>query len=158
MKHFALVAVLLSVTATASVAPAAEMHKIIKPDAVQWGPSPPQLPKGAQVAVLSGDPRKGGFYVIRAKLPDGYAIPAHWHKKAENVTVISGTFNVGMGDKLDKSKGDALGAGGFFGAAPKMRHYAWATGETVIEVSGMGPFDITYVDPKDDPAKMAKAN
>ena len=91
-------------------------------------------------------------------MPDGYSIPAHWHKKAENVTVISGTFNIGMGDKLDKSKGEALGPGGFFAATPKMRHYAWASGETVIEVSGIGPFDITYVDPKDDPSKMAKAN
>jgi len=139
-------------------AAAMDMHKIIKADAIQWMAAPPQLPKGAQVAVVYGDPGKEGPYIILAKMPDGYAIPAHWHNQVENVTVLSGTFNVGMGDKLDKSKGDALGAGGFFGAAPKMRHYAWATGETVIEVSGMGPFDITYVDPKDDPAKMAKAN
>lgn len=158
MKHIAFVAVLLCTTAAAGVAPAAEMHKIIKPDAIQWGPAPPQLPKGAQVAVVTGDPGKKGLYIIRAKMPDGYEVPAHWHKKAENVTVLSGTFNVGMGDKLDKQKGEALGPGGFFGAAPKMRHYAWVTGETVIEVSGMGPFDITYVDPKDDPAKMAKAH
>ena len=158
MKHVAFVAVLLSSVAAAATAPAAEMYKIIKPDAIQWGPAPPQLPKGAQVAVVYGDPSKKGLYIIRAKMPDGYAIAAHWHKKAENVTVISGTFNVGMGDKLDKQKGEALGPGGFFGAAPKMRHYAWVTGETMIEVSGMGPFDITYVDPKDDPSKMAKAN
>jgi len=158
MKHVAFVAVLLSSVAAAATAPAAEMHKIIKPDAIQWGPAPPQLPKGAQVAVVYGDPSKKDLYIIRAKMPDGYAIAAHWHKKAENVTVISGTFNVGMGDKLDKQKGEALGPGGFFGAAPKMRHYAWVTGETMIEVSGMGPFDITYVDPKDDPSKMAKAN
>jgi hypothetical protein len=158
MRHIAFVAVVLSSVAAAGLATAAEMHKIIKPDAIQWGPAPPQLPKGAQVAVVSGDPGKTGLYIIRAKMPDGYEVPAHWHKKAENVTVLSGTFNVGMGDKLDKQKGEALGPGGFFGAAPKMRHYAWATGETVIEISGMGPFDITYVDPKDDPAKMAKAH
>ena len=159
MRHTLLAAVALSaVLAGIAPAPAMDMHKIIKPDAIQWGPAPPQLPKGAQVAVVSGDPSKKGLYILRAKMPDGYAVPAHWHKKAENVTVISGTFNVGMGDKLDKQKGEALGPGGFFSAAPKMHHYAWATGETVIEVSGLGPFDITYVDPKDDPSKMAKAN
>jgi hypothetical protein len=158
MKRIVLFAVLLASAATMGSVYAAETHKVVKPDAVQWGPAPPQLPKGAQVAVMSGDPSKNGLYIIRAKMPDGYAVPAHWHKKAENVTVISGTFNVGMGDKLDKSKGDALGAGGFFAATPKMRHYAWVTGETVVEISGIGPFDITYVDPKDDPSKMAKAN
>jgi hypothetical protein len=156
--------VLLATAATLAVAlsgpgvSAAEMHKVMKADAIQWGPAPPQLPKGAQVAVMTGDPGKAGLYIIRAKMPDGYVIPAHWHKRAENVTVISGTFNIGMGDKLDKSKTEALGPGGFFGAAPKMRHYAWISGETVIEVSGSGPFDITYVDPKDDPSKIAKAN
>ncbi len=158
MKHLLLAAVAVSTFAGIAAAPATEMHKVVKSDAIQWGPAPPQLPKGAQVAVMVGDPGKKGLYIIRAKMPDGYAVPAHWHKKAENVTVISGTFNVGMGDKLDKQKGEALGPGGFFGAAPKMHHYAWVTGETVIEVSGIGPFDITYVDPKDDPSKMAKAN
>jgi len=158
VKHIVLTVALLSGISTAGIASAAEMHKVIKSDAIQWGPAPPQLPKGAQVAVMTGDPGKAGLYIIRAKMPDGYVIPAHWHKRAENVTVISGTFNVGMGDKLDKSKTEALGPGGFFGAAPKMRHYAWISGETIIEVSGTGPFDITYVDPKDDPSKMAKAN
>ena len=158
MKHVALLISLIAAGALAGPVLAAEMHKVVKPDAIQWGPAPPQLPKGAQVAVLAGDPGKAGLYIIRAKMPDGYSIPAHWHKKAENVTVISGAFNVGMGDKLDKAKGEALGVGGFFLAAPKMRHYAWASGETVVEVSGIGPFDITYVDPNDDPSKMAKAN
>ena len=85
-------------------------------------------------------------------------MPCPRSRKIRPPGVISGTFNVGMGDKLDKSKGEALAAGGFFAATPKMRHYAWATGETVVEISGIGPFDITYVDPKDDPSKMAKAN
>jgi len=160
MRHVMLLATAATLAATliGPGASAAEMHKVVKPDAIQWGPAPPQLPKGAQIAVMAGDPGKPGLYVIRAKTPDGYVVPAHWHKRAENVTVISGTFNVGMGDKLDKAKGEALGPGGFFSAAPKMRHFAWTTGETVIEISGIGPFDITYVDPKDDPAKMAKAN
>jgi hypothetical protein len=151
-----LAAVVLATSPATNPAPAMEMHKIIKADAIQWGPAPPQLPKGAQVAVVYGDPGKRGLYIIRAKLPDGYMIPAHWHKKPENVTVISGTFNIGMGDKLDKAKTEALGPGGFFSSGAKMRHFAWTSGETIIEVSGIGPFDITYVDPKDDPSKMAR--
>lgn len=143
-------------TALLGPATAMEMHKIIKADTIQWMPAPPQLPKGAQVAVVYGDPGKEGQYIILAKMPDGYAIPAHWHNQVENVTVLSGTFNVGMGGKLDKSKTEALGAGGFFSSGSKMQHFAWVTGETVIQVTGMGPFDITYVDPKDDPSSVAK--
>lgn len=157
MKYLLLATVAFSTTLLgATPAPAMDMHKIVKADAIQWGPAPPKLPKGAQVAVVLGDPTKKGMYIIRAKMPDGYEVPAHWHTRTENVTVLSGTFNVGMGDKLDKSKGEALGPGGFFSSGAKMRHFAWVTGETVIEVSGIGPFDITYVDPKEDPTRMAK--
>src|ERR1700682_1441724 len=154
MKRIHLAAAILA-TVFAGVATAEEMHKILKPDAIQWAPSP-RLPKGAQVAVIYGDPRKEGHYIILARMPDGYAVPAHWHNQTENVTVISGTFNVGIGDKLDKSSGEALGPGGFFSSGSKMRQYALATGETLIQVPGMGPFDVIYVDPKDDPSGTAK--
>jgi len=150
MKWIFLAAAALA-TVVAGVAAAYDMHKILKPDAMQWGASP-RLPKGAQVAVIYGDPRKEGHYIILARWPDGYAVPAHWHNQTENVTVISGTFNVGMGDNLDKSKGETLGPGGFFSSGLKMHHYAWATGETLIQVTGVGPFDVIYVDPKDDPS------
>jgi hypothetical protein len=153
MKHLTLLAALGAGLALATPAPAMDMHKIIKADAIQWMPAPPQLPKGAQVAVVYGDPGKPSPYIILAKMPDGYAVPPHWHKQTENVTVISGTFNVGMGDKLDKTKTEALTAGGFFSSGAEMRHFAWIKGETVIQVTGVGPFDITYVDPKDDPSK-----
>jgi hypothetical protein len=155
MKRLLLAAAALGAVLLGS-ASAMDMHKIIKASAVQWLPAPPQLPKGAQVAVVYGDPGKEGLYIILAKMPDGYAIPAHWHNQVENVTVLSGTFNVGMGGKLDKAKGEALGPGSFFSSGSKMEHFAWATGETVVQVSGMGPFDITYVDPKDDPSAVAK--
>src|SRR5882762_7087286 len=78
-------------------------HTITMPDAVKWGPPPPFMPPGSQMAVMLGDPAKKGLFIIRGKLPDGYTIPPHWHSTVENVTVLSGTFNVGMGDKLDKS-------------------------------------------------------
>ena len=133
-------------------------HTITTPDAVRWGPAPPFMPPGSQMAVMLGDPSKKGLFIIRGKLPDGYTIPPHWHSTIENVTVLSGTFNVGMGDKLDKSKGQPLTPSGFFSAPPRMSHFAWATGETVVEVTGMGPLEFKYVDPKDDPSKNPKAN
>ena len=133
-------------------------HTITMPDAVKWGPSPPFMPPGSQTAVMFGDPGKKGLFIIRGKLPDGYTIPPHWHSTIENVTVLSGTFNVGMGDKLDKSKGQPLAPGGFFSAPPRMAHFAWATGETVVEVTAMGPLDFRYVDPKDDPSKKPNSN
>ena len=133
-------------------------HTITMPDAVKWEPAPPFMPPGSLMAVMLGDPTKRGLFIIRGKLPDGYTIPPHWHSAVENVTVLSGTFNVGMGDKLDKSKGQALASGGFFSAPPRMSHFAWATGETVVEVTAMGPLDFRYVDPKDDPSKKPKTN
>ncbi|MGH9442708.1 MAG: cupin domain-containing protein, partial [Thermoanaerobaculia bacterium] len=96
------------------------------------------------------------LYTVRLKAGDGYKIPAHWHPTAENVTVISGTFHVGMGNKLDEAKGTALTSGGFVSLPPKMNHYAWFTGETEVQVHGMGPFKLTYANPADTP-EAAKA-
>jgi anti-sigma factor ChrR (cupin superfamily) len=120
---------------------------------LKWGPAPPVLPKGAQVAVVSGDPFKDGAYVLRLKMPKGYQIPAHNHPTTENVTVISGNFHIGMGEKLDAKKGIELTAGGYAEAPAKMNHYAWAAEPTVVQVHGQGPFAITYVNPADDPSK-----
>jgi anti-sigma factor ChrR (cupin superfamily) len=155
MKRLLLAAVGVAAVLGGSAA-ADENHKLQNLDALTWVASP-RLPKGAQVAVLAGNPGKAGQYIILAKLPDGFAIPAHWHVNAENVTVISGTFHVGMGDKLDKSKGEALAPGGFFtSGTAQMHHYAWTTGDTLIQVAGMGPFDVIYVNPTDDPSSPAQ--
>jgi uncharacterized RmlC-like cupin family protein len=86
-------------------------------------------------------------------MPANYRIPAHNHPTAENVTVLSGKFHLGMGDKLDEAKGQELTAGGFAEAPPKMNHFAWTTAETVVQVHGQGPFAITYVNASDDPSK-----
>jgi quercetin dioxygenase-like cupin family protein len=123
------------------------------PDAVKWGPVPPSLPKGATIAVLSGDPSKDGPYVVRLKMPAGYQIPAHHHPTTENVTVLSGSFHAGMGDKLNKDKGETFEPGGFVSMPAGMNHFAWATSETVVQVHGAGPFAIVYVNPADDPSK-----
>ena len=145
----------LSLTASAGLA---EEMTVATPNSIKWGPAPAELPKGGQLAVLSGDPGAKGPYVIRAKLPSGYQVPAHSHPTTESVTVISGTFNIGMGDKLDRKHGQTLKAGAFFSMPPKMNHYAWTSGATVIQIHGDGPFAINYVNPADDPSKHGSAS
>lgn len=120
---------------------------------IQWKDGPPSLPAGAKVAVLEGDPAKEGFFTMRLWLPDGLKIQPHWHPKVEHVTVISGTFNVGMGDKFDQTTTRPMPAGTFGFWPADMKHFAWAKGETVLQLHGTGPWMITYVNPSDDPRK-----
>jgi len=122
-------------------------------DAVQWGPAPPSLPKGAQAAVLAGDPGKSGPFTVRLKMPSGYRIPAHQHPTAEAVTVLSGEFNFGTGDKLDEAKAQKLSPGGFVDLPANMDHFAFASAETIVQINSMGPFVIKYVNPADDPSR-----
>jgi len=128
-------------------------HVFMPADDIKWGPGPPGLPPGVQVSVLMGNPGKAEPYVLRAKMPDGYKVPPHWHPTTENVTVISGTLMVGKGEKFSAAASHALPAGSFMSMPTEMRHFAWAKGETIIQVHGTGPFDITYVNPEDDPRK-----
>ena len=128
-------------------------HVMVRPDDVKWGPAPPVLPAGAQAALISGDPSKAVPYVIRVKLPDGYKIPPHWHPTDENVTVIQGTFMAAKGDKFSADASEALPAGSFVIMPREMRHFAWAKGETIVQVHGIGPFEFIYVNPADDPRK-----
>lgn len=120
---------------------------------MKWQEGPPSLPKGAMIAVLEGNPSKEGPFVFRIKIPDGYRVPPHTHPKTERVTVISGTFNIGMGDTFvaRKTKPMAAGAYGFWPAG--MKHYVWAKGETVLQFHGTGPWSIQYVNPDDDPRR-----
>jgi quercetin dioxygenase-like cupin family protein len=148
---------ILALSLTASVGLAEEMT-VKTPDSIKWGPPPPALPKGAQLAVLAGDPGASGLYVVRVKLPAGYQVPAHNHPTTENLTVLSGTFHIGMGDKLDKKHAQVLKAGGFFSMPPKMNHYAWASSAAVIQIHGEGPFAINYVNPADDPSRGASTS
>jgi len=142
--------------AAAAKAAKAPDHVALTPADIKWGEAPPMLPPGAKAAVLEGDPGKAGAFTIRLRMPGGYKIPPHWHPTVEHVTVISGTFNLGMGDKFDDTKGTALPAGSFGYMGVKMRHYAWATGETEVQVHGMGPFALHYVNPADDPRNAKK--
>ena len=138
---------------TFSAASTAAAVKAISPNALKWGPAPPILPKGAEIAVLSGNPGEAGPFTIRLKLPAGYKIPAHQHPTFEDVTVISGEFNIGMGDKLDTSKADKLTVGSFINLPEKMNHFAFASKNSVVQINSMGPFALTYVNPADDPSK-----
>lgn len=124
---------------------------LFQPDHIEWKDGPPSLPKGAKMAVLEGDPAQEGPFVFRVKVPDGYRIPVHTHPKTERVTVISGTFNLGMGDKFDEKTTKAMPAGTYGHWAAGMKHYVWIKGETVVQFHGMGPWSIQYANPADDP-------
>jgi catechol 2,3-dioxygenase-like lactoylglutathione lyase family enzyme len=127
----------------------------LTPDAISWGPAPPVVRPGAQFAVLEGDPTaSSGDYTIRLKMPDGFRISPHWHPRRENVTIISGTFKVGMGDEFDATKMNSFVAGSFAFLDPDMHHYAMAQGETVVQVHGQAPLQFSYVHPEDDPSRL----
>jgi uncharacterized RmlC-like cupin family protein len=127
----------------------------VNPADLKWGPGPASLPRGATMAVLSGDPGRSGVFVIRLTMPAGYKIPAHHHPTDEYVTVISGDFHLGMGDRLDPAKGKRLGASGFAMAPKAMNHYAWSDRGAVVQVSAQGPFVIVYANPADDPRRTS---
>ena len=110
-----------------------------------WGPVPPFLPAGAKMAVVSGDPMKAGEYALQLKMPGGYTIPPHQHPTDERIEVKSGALRLGMGDAFDAKKLKVLKAGAKATAAARMNHFVRASGLTVVEVSGTGPFAITYV-------------
>jgi hypothetical protein len=148
---------LLLLSSFAHSAEMAEMktadHGIFAPGDIQWKEGLTSIPAGAKYAVLEGDPTKEGLFTMRIWFPDGFKIQPHWHPAVEHVTVLSGEFNVGMGETFDTAKGHALPAGTFAFMAAQMRHFAWAKGDTVVQVHGMGPWQINYVNPADDPRK-----
>ena len=130
-----------------------EKH-IFTPDTIPYGPAPAFVPPGAQLAVLEGNPgSSSGDYTVRLKMPDGYRIAPHWHPQRENVTVISGTFKVGMGDRFDESKMGTFPAGSFAYLDPEMHHYAMASGQVVVQVHGTAPLQFNYVNTNDDPSR-----
>jgi quercetin dioxygenase-like cupin family protein len=153
--RIALVTSLAAVSAAFAQAPST--HVAVAPAEVKWGDVLPVFEKGASLAVVSGNPAEAGPFVVRLRMPAGYKIAPHFHPTDENVTVISGTFGVGMGDTLDPAALKGLPAGGFALLPAQMHHYAMAKTAAVVQVHGMGPFAITYVNPADDPSKRAVA-
>lgn len=142
----------LLVTA-ASLAFGGEPQPVKNSEDVKWSPAPPVLPKGAKISVLAGNPAEAGLISLRLMLPAGYKIPAHWHPVDEQVTVLSGTINLGMGDKLDESKSQEFSTGGFYPLPAQKSHFVWTKTGATIQLSLMGPFAITYVNPADDPTQ-----
>jgi quercetin dioxygenase-like cupin family protein len=127
-------------------------HLVYRPDDVEWWDPPPTLEPGARVAVLEGDPSEFGLFTMRIRMPDGYHIAPHSHPNVERVTVVSGTFRLGNGEELDPDAAEPLEAGSYTSIPPGEVHYAVAEGETVIQLSTIGPWVIEYVNPEDMPA------
>jgi mannose-6-phosphate isomerase-like protein (cupin superfamily) len=129
---------------------------LIKATDIVFKPAP-GFPKGAEIVLLRGDLSKAEPYTLRFKFPDNFVVPAHWHTTDEEVTVLSGTLNVGMGDVVDKAQSTALTAGGFQVVPAMAHHYVWSTGETVIQLDGMGPRTTTFVNPAEWTAMIKKS-
>jgi ketosteroid isomerase-like protein/quercetin dioxygenase-like cupin family protein len=130
--------------------PPPTQHVMVPPDGLTWGDPPPGLPAGGKVAVVSGDPSQPQPFVLRAQFPAGYKVPPHWHPTAENLTVLSGTVALGMGETADAAMTE-LAAGGYVVLPAEMRHSFLAKTAATIQIHGVGPFAITYVNPADDP-------
>jgi len=126
----------------------AQMHSAA---AVKWGPAPAFLPAHARFAVIQGDPGKSGAFTIRLRLPNGYTIKSHFHPTDEQITVLSGTFLVGMGDTFNVRHTERLAAGGFMTVPADAHHFATARGLTILQIHGEGPFVVNYVKETDDP-------
>ena len=131
-------------------------HMVVLPDDVKWTDAP-GFSAGTKIAVLDGDPSKAGsLFTLRFKAPDGAKIPPHWHSGDEMLTVIEGSFGLGFGEKFDKEKIRYMPAGTYARMSKGERHFALTKGETIVQVSGIGPFDVNYVDPSDDPTKKGE--
>src|SRR5262249_54873675 len=143
---------LLALASTAShFALAQEASVLTEPGAAKYEPVP--FPPGAQQATIVGDPKAAGGYVLRIKLGKGTKVPPHMHPNDENVTVISGSFHFGVGEKFDEGKGQALKAGGFVSFPKGLAHYAWTSEDSIIQLHGVGPAGVAFVNPADDPRK-----
>ncbi len=132
-------------------------HVMHMPTDLIWADGPASLPVGIKVAVLEGDMTKPGSFTVRVKFPANYKILPHFHPAAEHITVLSGSFNMGLGEVFDESKATQIPSGGFAVMETGTRHFAFTKEETEIQLHGIGPWGITYVNPKDDPRNKAAA-
>ncbi len=126
-------------------------HTMVAGDSIVWGVAPPSLPAGAEAAVLFGSPAQEGPFVLRLKFPAGFVVPPHRHSQHEFVTVLSGKVAFGTGEAVDRTSLAPLPGGSFVELPPGMPHYVVTFEDTILQVNAKGPFDVIYVDPKDDP-------
>jgi quercetin dioxygenase-like cupin family protein len=155
MKHVLLAIFLVAVSACLRVPMSWAQqgaHMMVTPSDLKWS-DVPSLPPGAKIAVIEGPMNEAVPFTVRIKFPANYNLPAHWHPAVERVTVLSGTFNMGVGDELDPKKTTALVPGSIAIMQPKTNHFAWTKDETVVQLNGVGPWGITYVNPAEDPRK-----
>jgi quercetin dioxygenase-like cupin family protein len=153
MKRQVLV-LLTSIAIAASSAAVAEMvdvHKVFLPTDIKWAPAPASLPAGAEAALLYGDLSKQGMFALRIKAPRGYRIPPHTHAQDEVITIISGKLRLGMGPKADRDRAEALPAGSLSAMPSGASHYVFIEDDSVVQINATGPWNIDYVDPRDDP-------
>jgi quercetin dioxygenase-like cupin family protein len=131
-------------------------HHIFNAADLKWGDAAPGLPPGAKMALLNGNPNEAGPFTVRMRAPAGYTIPPHTHPTAERLTVISGSFRIGMGGKLDESGMQELGPGGYVVLPSGMAHFARSTTDSILQIDSEGPFQINYVNASDDPRNAKK--
>ena len=136
---------------------AATAHVMVTTADLKWVDGPPSLPPGAKVAGMEGNAKEPGPFTMRLKFPANYKIAPHTHPADEHVTVISGTFYMGMGDKFDEAAAKELPTGSFVVMPTKQAHFGMTKGETVVQLHGTGPWGVTYVNPADDPRSKAAA-
>jgi quercetin dioxygenase-like cupin family protein len=129
-------------------------HTMDRNEQLQWGPAPPIFPPGAQFAVVQGDPGvAGAIFTVRLRFPNGYVLPPHRHPTDEHVTVLRGNFLFGRGEDFSRQGLTKLGVDDFVTAEANMAHFATTRGITEVQVHAIGPFQLTYVHPQDDPTK-----
>lgn len=141
----------VSITVQAQMKHMSADHIMVMPHEIKWVDGPPSLPPGAKVAVIEGDPKAAGLFTMRLKLPANYRIKPHWHPADEHITVIDGAFYMGRGEKYDEHTATKIPEGGFAVMLTGTRHYAFTRKASIIQLHGMGPWGITYVDAADDP-------
>jgi quercetin dioxygenase-like cupin family protein len=145
----------LFISSLSAFAAAEADHVMINASDIKWGDAPPSLPAGAKAAVLFGDPNAQGPFGLRLKLPANYVIPPHTHPQDENVTVISGTLLMGMGDDV-KAKPMMVHEGGFARMKAGTHHFAKSEKEVILQLNSIGPWGINYINPADDPRNKKK--
>lgn len=160
-KSVCVAATLLAVFAVASFSQEKKAsdsaHKIVHFSDLKWV----GIMKGCELAPVSGDFNADGeAFVLRIRCGDGIKVPAHWHPTDENITVLKGTFLVGMGETFDESKLQTMNVGNFTTMPKEMRHFALSKGETIVQIHGTGPFKVNWVNPSevqppDAPAAVA---
>lgn len=119
---------------------AADTPALVQPEALSWGPAP-NMPDGAQIAVLYGDPSKTGPFAIRLKFPAGYEVPTHSHPTDELITILSGKALMSFGENSNKAEAQAMGPGTFMNLPAGALHHLWVEDESVVELHSTGPFD-----------------